>query len=79
VDSSQVTYSRYAFVESGFNYPYPQTAGLDQSIYQQMFSKWGNCHYSGLISQVKSNNEDNLVWKDMNKNKDVIYQTKDMK
>jgi hypothetical protein len=44
-----------------------------------MFDKWGLAEYSKLISQVKSNNEDNLVWKDMDENKDVIYQTKDMK
>jgi hypothetical protein len=44
-----------------------------------MFNKWSYCHYSSLISQVKSNNEDNLVWKDFNENKDVIYKTKDMK
>jgi hypothetical protein len=48
------------------------------AIYTQMFEKWGTANYSGLISQVKSNNEDNLVWKDMNQNKDVIYRTKDM-
>jgi hypothetical protein len=29
-----------------------------------MFDKWGPAEYSGLISQVKSNNEDNLVYKD---------------
>jgi|694.fasta_scaffold45005_1 glycosyltransferase involved in cell wall biosynthesis len=78
VDSSQVTYSRKAFIESGLSYPAPQTSGLDMAIYTQMFEKWGTANYSGLISQVKSNNEDNLVWKDMNQNKDVIYRTKDM-
>ena len=76
VDSSQVTYSRDAFVKSEFNYPFPQTSGLDRSIYDKMFVEWGNCHYSGLISQVKSNNDDNLVWKD---NTDKMFITKDMK
>jgi glycosyltransferase involved in cell wall biosynthesis len=79
VDSTQVTYSRPAFVESELTYPAPQTAGLDETIFNKMSSVWGLCEYSGLISQLKSNNADNLVWKDMNKNKDVIYQTKDMK
>ena len=76
LDSSQVTYSRDAFVKSEFNYPFPQTSGLDRSIYDKMFVEWGNCHYSGLISQVKSNNDDNLVWKD---NTDKMFITKDMK
>ena len=79
VDSSQVTYSRQSFIDDGLSYPSPQTSGLDKAIYEQMFNKWSYCHYSRLISQVKSNNEDNLVWKDFNENKDVIYKTKDMK
>ena len=78
VDGSQVTYNRKRFVEDGIIYPSPQTSGLDSSSFIQMFDKWGLAEYSKLISQVKSNNEDNLVWKDMDKNKDVIYKTKDM-
>jgi glycosyltransferase involved in cell wall biosynthesis len=76
VDSSQVTYSRHAFVESGLFYPAPQTSGLDMAIYNKMASVWGLCEYSGLISQLKSNNSDNLVWKD---NTDRMFITKDMK
>lgn len=76
VDSSQVTYSRNAFINDGLSYPAPQTSGLDAAIYDQMFEKWGPCNYSGLISQVKSNNEDNLIWKD---NTDKMFITKDMK
>jgi glycosyltransferase involved in cell wall biosynthesis len=75
VDSSQVTYSRHAFVEDGLTYPSPQTSGLDMAIYQKMASSWGLCEYSGLISQLKSNNADNLVWKD---NTDMMFITKDM-
>ena len=37
---------------------------LDAASFQQMFDKWGPAEYSGLIGQVKSNNEDNLVYKD---------------
>ena len=74
-----MTYNRKRFVEDGIIYPSPQTSGLDSSSFIQMFDKWGLAEYSKLISQVKSNNEDNLVWKDMDENKDVIYQTKDMK
>ena len=66
VDSTQVTYSRKSFVDDGLEYPYPQTSNLDASIFNQMYDKWGLCHYSGLVSQVKSNNEDNLVHKDKN-------------
>ena len=76
VDSSQVTYSRHAFVEAGLTYPAPQTSGLDMAIYNKMANVWGLCEYSGLISQLKSNNSDNLVWKD---NTDRMFITKDMK
>lgn len=76
VDSSQVTYSRHAFANDGLSYPAPQTSGLDAAIYEQMFEKWGPCYYSSLISQVKSNNEDNLIWKDRT---DKMFITKDMK
>jgi glycosyltransferase involved in cell wall biosynthesis len=76
VDSSQVTYSREAFFNDGLSYPAPQTSGLDAAIYEQMFQKWGPCYYSSLISQVKSNNEDNLIWKDKTDN---MFITKDMK
>jgi glycosyltransferase involved in cell wall biosynthesis len=79
VDSSQVTYSRQSFIDDELSYPSPQTSGLDMAIYEQMFNKWGLAEHSKLISQVKSNNEDNLVWKDMDENKDVIYHTKEMK
>lgn len=76
VDSSQVTYSRKDFIEYGLSYPSPQTSGLDMAIYNKMFSTWGPCEYSGLVSQVKSNNADNLVWKDRTDN---MYITYDMK
>jgi glycosyltransferase involved in cell wall biosynthesis len=85
VDSTQVTYDRLAFLQNGLLYPSPQTSGLDYAIYNQMFDKWGEAYYSGLISQLKSNNEDNLIhkdhtegmWvtKDMNKNSNIIKGT----
>lgn len=78
VDGSQVTYNRKRFVEDGIVYPSPQTSGLDSESFKQMYNAWGLATYSKLISQVKSNNADNLVWKDMDPNKDVIYRTKDM-
>jgi len=76
VDSSQVTYSRKGFIDAGLSYPAPQTSGLDMAIYNKMFSVWGACEYSGLVSQVKSNNSDNLVWKDRT---DRMFITNDMK
>ena len=76
VDSSQVTYSRKSFINSKLLYPSPQTSNLDMSIFNQMFNVWGLCDYSGLVSQVKSNNQDNLVWKDRS---DKMYLTNDMK
>jgi hypothetical protein len=41
-----------------------------------MFNAWGPAYYSGLISQVKSNNEDNLIVKDRTDN---MFITNDMK
>ena len=76
VDSTQVTYSRNFFMDDGLKYPSPQTSMLDLVIYGQMFNAWGPAYYSGLISQVKSNNEDNLIFK---YNTDKIFITNDMK
>ena len=61
VDSSQVTYSRKAFVNDGLLYPHPQTEMLDFYIFQLMFEKWGVAYNTDLISQVKSYNENNLI------------------
>jgi hypothetical protein len=60
VDSSQVVYSRKDFVKDNLLYPFPQTKSLDAYIYQRMFNSWGPAYYSGLISQVKCWNADNL-------------------
>jgi glycosyltransferase involved in cell wall biosynthesis len=76
VDGSQVTYNRKRFVEDNIIYPYPQTSMLDSVSFKQMFNAWGPAYYSGLISQVKSNNEDNLIFK---YNTDKIFITNDMK
>lgn len=75
VDSSQVTFSRKSFIADNLKYPFPKTSNLDFDIFNQMAEKWGYCNYSGLISQIKSNNEDNLVWKDKTS---TMYYTKDM-
>ena len=76
VDGSQVTYNRKRFVEDGIIYPAPQTSGLDSSSFIQMFDKWGLAEYSKLISQVKSNNEDNLIYKDRT---EKMFITNDMR
>jgi glycosyltransferase involved in cell wall biosynthesis len=60
VDGSQVTFDREKFVNDDIFYAYPQTKSLDADSFQKMFSKWGPAYYSGLISQVKSWNNDNL-------------------
>jgi glycosyltransferase involved in cell wall biosynthesis len=75
VDSSQVVYSRKLFVENNLSYPFPQTKNLDAYIYQSMFVNWGPAYYSGLISQVKSWNGDNLGAK----SGDSDYITNDIK
>ena len=36
----------------------------NNEITPEIAEKWGAAEYSGLIGQVKSNNEDNLVYKD---------------
>jgi glycosyltransferase involved in cell wall biosynthesis len=76
VDSTQVTYDRVSFLENGLSYPAPQTSGLDFAIYNQMWMKWGPAYYSGLISQIKSNSEDNLIHKD---HTEKMWVTNDMK
>ena len=63
-------------MDDGLKYPSPQTSMLDLVIYGQMFNAWGPAYYSGLISQVKSNNEDNLIFKDKT---DKMFITNDMK
>lgn len=63
VDSSQVTFSKQATIDAGISYPYPQTSSLDAALFQKMFDKWGHCEYSGLISQLKSDNHDNMIRK----------------
>jgi hypothetical protein len=55
-----VVYSRKDFVKDNLLYPFPQTKSLDAYIYQRMFNSWGPAYYSGLISQVKCWNADNL-------------------
>ncbi len=75
VDGSQVTFDTKKFNENQISYPAPQTAGLDAASFQQMFDNWGPAIYSGLISQVKSNNQDNLLYK----GGDGMFLTNDMK
>jgi hypothetical protein len=76
VDGSQVTYDRHKFVSDGVTYPHPQTSGLDAGSFIKMYEVWGPAYYSGLVSQVKSNNEDNLIVKDRT---DKMFITNDMK
>jgi len=76
VDGSQVTYNRKRFIEDGIFYNHPQTSGLDAGSFHLMFDKWGPAGYSGLISQVKSNNEDNLIYKDRT---EKMFITNDMR
>lgn len=62
VDSSQVTFSNNAFKQfENVRYPFPKTANLDADIFQAMYENWGLAHFSGLISQIKSVNKDNLA------------------
>lgn len=64
VDSSQVTFSNHAFKNSpNVRYPFPKTDNLDAFIFQKMFENWGYGHFSGLIGQIKSDNQDNLLHK----------------
>lgn len=75
VDSSQVTFSSLEFKRNNdVRYPYPQTISLDAHLFQKMYNNWGLAHFSGLISQIKSVNEDNLLNRG---NIEIMYLTKD--
>jgi hypothetical protein len=61
VDSSQVSWSVEAWRNSGIHFPYPQTSHLDRSIFQQMYSSWGDCRFNGITGQIKGIHKEQLI------------------
>lgn len=53
VDSSQIAYKRSCFTDGGMRYPSPMTRNLDAYMFDQLFKKYGPCHYTGFDSQYK--------------------------
>ena len=54
VDSSQVAWRLSANKIRNCWFPYPQTANLDAAFYAQLYAAYGDCIFSGLISQFKA-------------------------
>jgi len=68
VDSTQVCFSRRAFVDGDIWYTYPKTKNLDSDIYNRMFTKWGLCPFTNFFSQYKAWFPSQLCW---NTNKNI--------
>jgi glycosyltransferase involved in cell wall biosynthesis len=68
VDSTQVCFSRKAFVDGDIWYTYPKTKNLDSDIYNRMFTKWGLCPFTNFFSQYKAWFPSQLCW---NTNKNI--------
>ncbi len=54
IDASQVAWIRKSYVESNIQFPYPKTVDFDAVIFNQMYNKFGNCNFSGFLSQYKA-------------------------
>lgn len=61
VDSSQVSWRRTSWLDSGISFPSPRTSNLDEIIYGQMYSSWGPCQFNGIVSQWKGIHEGQLI------------------
>lgn len=61
VDSSQVSWRRTSWLDSGISFPSPRTSNLDEIIYGQMYSSWGPCPFNGIVSQWKGIHEGQLI------------------
>lgn len=53
IDMSQVAWRRQSFIDSRIVFPYPMTANLDAMLYNQMYTYWGDCNFSGFFSEYK--------------------------
>lgn len=53
VDASQVSWRTWTFKQDRVAFPFPLTVALDAALYTQLFEKYGNCVFNGLISQYK--------------------------
>jgi len=53
VDSSQVSWRMDKYRDANIAFPYPMTAALDASVFQQMFDRLGACHFNKQFVQYK--------------------------
>lgn len=61
LDSSQVSWSIQAWRQDKIAFPFPHTVSLDREIYSQMWSRWGDCVYNGLVGQIKGIHRNQLI------------------
>lgn len=61
VDSSQVSWRRSRWMEDGIRFPHPRTSNLDEAIFAQMHSVWGDCEFNGTVGQWKGIHRDQLI------------------
>lgn len=61
LDSSQVSWRRKNWMDSGIQFPSPRTSNLDEVIYEHMYSAWGNCPFNSIISQYKGIHKGQLI------------------
>jgi glycosyltransferase involved in cell wall biosynthesis len=61
VDSSQVTWRRNAWIESGIKFPYPRTSNLDELIFGNMHNSWGKCVFNDIVGQRKGIHAQQLI------------------
>lgn len=75
LDSSQIAYKLSLFNE-GIKYPetsksgeYPWLINPDLELFEMIYAKYGECHFTGFVSQFKGVHDYQLVW---NKKKKVL-------
>lgn len=53
LDSSQITFRISAMKNKNVLFPYPKTVNLDSVIFQDMYSKYGECKFTSCVGQYK--------------------------
>lgn len=61
LDSSQISWNVRAWREGEISFPFPHTVSLDREIYSQMFARWGECEFNGIIGQTKGIHNGQLI------------------
>lgn len=53
LDSSQVTFRINALRNKNVQFPFPRTVNLDSVIFEDMYSKYGECKFTHCVGQIK--------------------------